>query len=243
MARTKGHGNPKWTWDETLLALDLYVDCGRSIPSSEDPRVKELSRLLRTLPHHAIASRQPTFRNPDGVVFKLQNLRQLATGKGLGNVSATDRKIWAEYGSKLQSVKQVASRIRQAIELSDALSSEQDNDDDQVEFAEGGVFTAIHRRRERNRNIRKRLIAARKKKGQLQCEMCQSLPWARNVTLEAASFEAHHVVPVAAALERKTRLSDMALLCANCHRLLHRAISLEGRWLDIYEARQYLAEG
>jgi len=27
MAVTHGHGNPKWTRDETILALDLYFDC------------------------------------------------------------------------------------------------------------------------------------------------------------------------------------------------------------------------
>lgn len=26
MARTQGHGNPNWTRDETILALDLYLE-------------------------------------------------------------------------------------------------------------------------------------------------------------------------------------------------------------------------
>ena len=84
MARTQGHGNPDWTRDETILALALYFDCGENVPSKSDPRVQQLSALLRGLPYHAEAARKETFRNPDGVGFKLHNLRSVATGKGLG---------------------------------------------------------------------------------------------------------------------------------------------------------------
>jgi 5-methylcytosine-specific restriction enzyme A len=237
MARTQGHGNPKWSWEETILALDLYVDCKGSVPSSDDVRVKDLSRLLRSLPYHAAASRRPSFRNADGVAFKLQNLRQVATGKGLGNVSDTDRKVWQEYKSNLQTVKQIANRIRQGIRLSQEFSE----DDDDAEFAEGRLLTIIHMRRERNRRIRKGLISARRKAGQLRCEMCLAQSRVAIPELEDACFEAHHLVPVGSSVERKTRLSDMALLCANCHRLIHRAISLERRWLGIDEARGYIA--
>jgi 5-methylcytosine-specific restriction protein A len=35
--------------------------------------------------------------------------------------------------------------------------------------------------------------------------------------------ECHHIVPLAeAAFSRTTRLSDLAIVCANCHRMLHR---------------------
>lgn len=79
MAVTQGHGNPKWTREETILALDLYFDCEDQIPSSNDSRVKGLSELLRSFPYHTHAARKESFRNPDGVAFKLQNLRQVAT--------------------------------------------------------------------------------------------------------------------------------------------------------------------
>jgi len=87
MAVTHGHGNPHWTRDETVLALDLYFDSDGKIPSSTDDRVQALSELLRSFPHHSMSARKPSFRNADGVAFKLQNLNQVATGKGLGNTS------------------------------------------------------------------------------------------------------------------------------------------------------------
>src|SRR5581483_8043912 len=99
MAVTHGHGNPAWTRDEIILALDLYLDCQGHIPSSSDPRVLALSELLRSFPYHSRAARQASFRNTDGVSFKLQNLRQVATGKGLGNVSNMDRAVWKEFGT------------------------------------------------------------------------------------------------------------------------------------------------
>ncbi len=54
MARTSGHGNPKWNRDETILALDLYFDCEGAIPSHLDQRIVELSNFLRRLPYHGM---------------------------------------------------------------------------------------------------------------------------------------------------------------------------------------------
>ena len=86
MARTDGHGNPHWSSDETVLALELYLQHADQVPGPHDPRVVQLSKTLRQLPIHPAAARKDTFRNPEGVAFKLQNLRSVATGKGLQNV-------------------------------------------------------------------------------------------------------------------------------------------------------------
>jgi 5-methylcytosine-specific restriction protein A len=64
MAVTHGHGNPKWSRDETILALDLYFQCEGKIPSKSDDRVVELSKLLRNHPLHQDAAKNSTFRNP-----------------------------------------------------------------------------------------------------------------------------------------------------------------------------------
>jgi 5-methylcytosine-specific restriction protein A len=233
MARTQGHGNPKWTRDEIVLALDLYFRCSGRIPSSNDSRVVELSALLRTLPYHREASKRPSFRNSDGVVFKLQNLRQVATGNGLGNVSSTDRIVWKEFGSNPQKTEDAATLIRDGLKM-----CEEDPPDDE-EFPEGRVLTRLHKSRERNRRIRGKLIAARRRKGSLCCEMCAYQSPLADKELEDASFEAHHVVPISLSVRRNIKVSDMALLCANCHRLLHRMIALRG-WLGVEDGRRRL---
>ena len=232
MAVTHGHGNPDWTRDETILALDLYFDCKGHIPSGSDKRVQALSDLLRAFPYHSRAARKESFRNADGVAFKLQNLRQVDTGKGLGNVSKTDRAVWKELGKNPERTKELANLIRSGVEFIEGDTNEADDE----EFPEGRVITEAHSRRERNPKIRQRLVDQRRKSGRLECEICGCLPPASE--FGEAIFEAHHLLPLATTVERKTKLDDMALLCANCHRLIHRAIARLKRWLNIREAKE-----
>ena len=233
MAVTHGHGNPNWTRDEVVLALDLYFDCKGKIPGQSDPRGKALSELLRAFPHHSAAARKESFRNPDGVAFKLQNLRQVATGEGLGNVSRTDRDVWNELGHDPKRTKQLATLIRAGIEV--VKDAGEDSSGDDV-FAEGKVVTETHVRRERDPKLRKRLLEQRRKSGGLKCDVCGCTSSDHSPHLGEAVFESHHLVPLAAGQERKTQLKDMSLLCANCHRMVHRAIAQTKRWLSIEEA-------
>jgi len=233
MAVTRGHGNPDWTRDETVLALDLYFTCNGKMPSSADARVRELSRLLRSLPYHQGTRRNERFRNPDGVAFKLQNLHKVATGKGLGNVSKTDRSVWAELGLRRQEVASIADLIRRSLKVTDL---ENYSITDEEDFFEGRLLTTLHKTKERHRKIRGKLLASRRRRGALSCDMCQCKSISTKPAFEDASFEAHHTLPMSMAMERRTQLKDMALLCANCHRLLHRAIALSHRWLTIAEA-------
>jgi 5-methylcytosine-specific restriction enzyme A len=112
MAVTAGHGNPKWSREETLLALELYFSSADRLPGPGDARVIRLSEELRALQIHPFGKRRPTFRNPDGVAFKLQNLHAVSTGKGLANVSAMDRAVWAEFHDQATKVAILASAIR-----------------------------------------------------------------------------------------------------------------------------------
>jgi hypothetical protein len=50
----------------------------------------------------------------------------------------------------------------------------------------------------------------------------------------------HHIVPLSSGLAMKTKLTDVSLLCANCHRIIHRAIRLSGRWMGILDAKELL---
>jgi 5-methylcytosine-specific restriction protein A len=239
MARTQGHGNPKWTRDETILALALYFESSEKILPETDKGVLDLSALLRRFPQHAIVSRRDTFRNSASIAFKLQNLRQVATGKGLENVSAMDRQVWAELGSDQEEVRRLAALIRASIEIFDRAELDEVED----EFAEGRVITEAHKRRERDPSVRAKLLASQRKRGELTCAICSRTSWSSDQILDEAMFEGHHVVPLSVGGEKKTRLKDMALLCANCHRLLHRAISLKKHWVGVGEARRMWGGG
>lgn len=191
------------------------------------------------MPFHEESARKGAFRNPAGVAFKLQNLRQIATGKGLGNVSKMDRQVWLELGSNQPEAKRLAQLVRAGIQLA-KVAGTLDDDGDEFEFVEGKIHTALHRKRERNPKVRKLLIKARLKTGPLICDMCVEPCVAPETTLHDAMFEAHHLTPISAAPVRITRPKDVALLCANCHRILHRAISLQKRWIGIAEGQKLL---
>lgn len=228
MAATNGHGNPDWTRDETILALELYLACTGRIPSGSDPRVVKLSERLRALAIHPRENRVESFRNPDGVSFKLQNLRQVASGKGLANVSKTDREVWAAFGHKPEEVATLAALIGEVGASPDADSLPAVATDE--EFFEGRLVTATHYRRERSPKLRAKLLAARAKGGKLCCDGCGWSPGLIDALIADAAFEAHHLEPLAATGPRRNSIADLALLCANCHRLLHRWIALKGEW-------------
>ncbi len=240
MAVTKGHGNPDWNRDETILALDTYFTLGGKNPSAKDPRIVALSQTLRALPYHGEAARKPTFRNPDGVAFKVQNLRSRQTGRGLGNVSRMDREIWAELGANPAEVKRLAALIRAGI-AADQQTFESDEPEG-VEFYEGRLLTRTHIRRERSASLRRALM--RKRQGNaMHCDVCGEAHSGLPQELREAAFEAHHIIPIAAVGAGATKLSDVALLCATCHRLLHRLIALRRAWVGLEEAKALITRG
>jgi len=235
MAVTDGHGNPPWSREETILALDLYFKCDGSIPSKADNRVVALSALLRSLPYHIESARRPTFRNPDGVVFKLQNLKQVATGKGLANVSRMDRLVWEQFGRASERIAEISKLIWNELQIA---SEQQQLPQPEEEFSEGWLLTSLHMRRERSPKLREKLLSSRRRLGTLACDICDCTSPIQTKDFEDSIFEAHHIIALCGTGPRITRLSDLALLCACCHRLLHRAIATRGRWISINEMRQ-----
>lgn len=97
MPVTKGAGNADWTWDETILALDLYYRRGGPVERS-DKEVVALSDYLRASDFVPTAEgRKPNSRNADGVALKLQNLKSaLEPGRGLSS-SKRDREVAAAF--------------------------------------------------------------------------------------------------------------------------------------------------
>lgn len=236
MAVTKGYGNPRWTRDEVILALELYHTCEDRIPGPSDDRVRELSRVLRAFPHYSQEARQENFRNSDGVALKLQNLRSVATGAGLKNTSKTDHEVWLELGLDRVRTRQLADLIRHSIKVVDELPKL----DYEEEFAEGKSATMVHLRRERHPGLRKKVIAKRRKHGRLMCDICGSDGCEFNPEIRESVFECHHVIPLSMAGETITKEKDLALLCANCHRLIHKIIASNKKWLSIDEAKAQL---
>jgi 5-methylcytosine-specific restriction enzyme A len=92
------------------------------------------------------------------------------------------------------------------------------------EAREGRILYRRHRVPERDRGLVKRKKQqARQRHGRLACEACTFDFEAFYGQHGAGYIECHHTVPLAdAAGPRTTRLADLAVVCSNCHRMLHR---------------------
>jgi predicted HNH restriction endonuclease len=101
---------------------------------------------------------------------------------------------------------------------------EPEDEDDEMFYPEGAVLFVKHRKLERNPKLVKRLKSKRLgEKGDLTCEVCGFSFQEQYGELGAGFIEAHHTVPVGGFKgPRVTRLEEMALVCSNCHRMLHR---------------------
>ena len=96
MPVTKGAGNPDWTLDETLLALDLLYRHGAPLSKTHSD-VGALSTILRAAHLFPIENRKENFRNGDGVALKMQNLQSALNPERRLSSSKTDRAAVAEF--------------------------------------------------------------------------------------------------------------------------------------------------
>jgi hypothetical protein len=98
------------------------------------------------------------------------------------------------------------------------------DNDDEAEFPEGRILYRRHRQRERNALLVKRAKArALKRDGKLACAAC-GFEFRTVYGLVGRDFiEAHHTRPLAELTdERPARIEEIALVCSNCHRMIHR---------------------
>lgn len=104
------------------------------------------------------------------------------------------------------------------------------------EFPEGKIIERLHKSRERNSKVvelaKKNFIAAY---GKLFCQACG---FDFNDVYGEAYIEAHHTIAVKDMKPgHKTRLDDIAMLCANCHRMVHK----KRPWLSIDDLKAIIS--
>jgi predicted HNH restriction endonuclease len=112
------------------------------------------------------------------------------------------------------------------------------NEDDESSYPEGSTFFVAHRRLERDGELPTRAKEKRlAETGELACDVCSFSFTKAYGELGIGFIEAHHTVPVSElAGRRKTQLSELALVCSNCHRMLHRG----ARVLSVAELREIM---
>jgi len=232
--------NPTWSRDELIVTLDFYLRYRPSIPGKTSKEIADLSDLLGRLAKAVAQEKSQTFRNANGVYMKLMNFRRFDPtykGKGLERGGKDEEVVWNLFSGNLPALTSAAAAIHAFVDNGIADVPDAPIDPvDEAEAEEGRVLTRVHHYRERDSKIvRTKKNAVLKEAGKLTCDVC-SFDFSKTYGKHGEGYiECHHTVAVSSLLPgQKTKIQDLALVCSNCHRMLHRAKP----WLSIEQLKQ-----
>jgi 5-methylcytosine-specific restriction protein A len=224
--------NPKWHRDEIILALDLYFSTDRGSIDKKNPKIIEVSRVLNELPIFPERPDEEKFRNANGVTLKLSNFLTFDhtyKGKGMSGGSRLDEEVFNEFLNERDRLRHIAAEIRGVAgnaELKHKIYAiEEDEQTLRDTVMEGQVLYKLHKVRERD----KKIVDLKKHQSilltnKLTCEACIFEFAEFYGQLGQGYIECHHRTPLySIEAAQKTTLDDLALVCANCHRMLHRS--------------------
>jgi 5-methylcytosine-specific restriction protein A len=162
-------------------------------------------------------------------------------GKGLSAGSHLEQEVWDMFSQDLPRLRATADAIAKgATELRSAgVAIDIDSDDEDEEAHEGRVLQTLHKRRERSGGLpRKKKAKVLKSTGALACEVCRFDFKATYGKVGHGFAECHHDKPISTLKPgEKTKLSDLRIVCSNCHRMLHRTRP----WLSVDDLRSLLS--
>ena len=112
-------------------------------------------------------------------------------------------------------------------------------EDDLEGVDEGGLSMRQHLVRERDRGLRKRKIDSVRKAGKpIECEAC-GFDFGIVYGEHGRDYcEVHHRIPLHESGQTTTKLEDLAILCANCHRMIHR----RNPWLTVEDLAELIVQ-
>ncbi len=211
------HGSTGGSWRRSALWQPIHG--GPRETEGPEPGVAYGSppRQLPTQP-------RPRFRNPNGVALKLANFAALDPsypGVGMTRGGKRDAEVWDSFIRRPDELAAIAAQLRNGARPDGPrfpIATEDDEDD----VVEGRLLFRQHRSRERNRKLIDRKKAVARAQADLACEVCGFDFEAIYGALGRDFIECHHLRPLSESGMTRTRLSDLALLCANCHRMAHR---------------------
>jgi predicted HNH restriction endonuclease len=101
-----------------------------------------------------------------------------------------------------------------------------------ISVQEGRSKLISHLIRERDRTIIIEKKNAAIRNNTLKCEVCK---FSFKDKYQVNFMECHHIDPIGSGIIRETTMERLALVCPNCHRMLHR--KFENRFLSIDELK------
>lgn len=155
-----------------------------------------------------------------GNACKLENV------KGINNLDELLFDVWQRFQESF------TNSDRQSVITTSAIINEIETSNPNISVAEGELKLVSHLVRERNQKIigEKKREAIRN--GNLKCDVCS---FSFIDTFNVEFIECHHITPISTTGVRETILTDLALVCANCHRMLH--TKFDGQYLSIDDLR------
>ena len=235
--------NPKWSRDELIVTLDFYFQHNPSIPDKRSSQINELSNFLNNLQMKLGGETGDKFRNPNGVYMKLMNFKRFDPsyeGKGLERGGKDEEVVWTLYSSNRKELRETTESIKSFILSGAPLPPAEILGNDEEEGKEGQILTRTHRYKERD----KKLVARKKHRvlqeaGRLSCEVCGFNFTDAYGDRGDGFIECHHTKPVSELRDgEKTNINDLALVCSNCHRMIHR----RKPWLSVAELSALLPD-
>jgi predicted HNH restriction endonuclease len=110
------------------------------------------------------------------------------------------------------------------VSIDDCPNDQSELPDLDEDFLEGGQTLRTHLVRERNPKLVKMAKDIRlQSSGELRCDVCGMLFEEQYGEIGKNYIEAHHLLPVSElSTSKRTQVKDLALLCSNCHRMIHK---------------------
>lgn len=213
-----------WTRDEDILVMYYYVSGVRNRKS--DSQFLELCKLLDRITDHSVGMRIANFKGVDP-----EHPR-----KGL-TVTRQIREVWTEFANNRARLKSKAAAIRKRIKAKQSEKPEQSQKSKRkvsiTVAPEGKPLPRSHTVRERDsRLVREKKESVLQETGRLVCEACGFDFVEKYGEKGEGVIDCHHTKPLRDLKRRSTtRLSDLALLCSNCHRMIH----AKEKWLEMKE--------
>ena len=168
--------------------------------------------------------------------MKLMNFRRFDPayqGVGLAHGNKDEEVVWNLYADHPNELHTLAQHIASFISTGQKPTELPPLDEEEIEGNEGQLLSRVHRYRERDASlVRKKKERFLREHGRLFCESC-NFDFTHQYGEHGEGFiECHHTKPVSELdAGMTTKISDLVMLCSNCHRMIHRSRP----WLSLNE--------
>lgn len=209
---------PKWTIDETLLAVDTYFQIGdTSNIKADNPSIIELSEILRELPIHN--NKDEIFRNIPGMKMTLYSIASLDKNARVHmQASKVQKAVFNYYIDKKHELRKIVNAIKNCLPL----SFEYDSSIFAPFAMMGNILFQYHRYIEKKTQVAKQLSINAIERRKSVCNYCGIYLYEKYGEAGVTMLEFHYTEPVENyCFQMKPLQSKFIPLCPNCHKYAH----------------------